>query len=84
MTLTVSIVCQQVGKPTKQYEIRVEGRKATPDLCADDAAPLEALLSGGEAPAPRKATVKKSTPPRRRTKVVSIEEIERLKAEGKA
>ncbi|MEU9126570.1 hypothetical protein AB0D08_00380 [Kitasatospora sp. NPDC048540] len=41
----------EVGKPTESYTITSGDRTVTKDLCADHAAPLEALLSGQSMPA---------------------------------
>ena len=72
VSLTVCNVCQDTQRPTQKYEVRSGGRKATPDLCEEHAAPLEALMPAASAP-------RKATPPRRRQRVVSMEEIEASK-----
>jgi hypothetical protein len=84
--VTVCDIDRKVGEPTKQYTISVDGKSITRDLCAEHAAPLEALLSGQEPvekpkPAPRRSAsstgAKKRGP---RAKVVSLDEIEKMKS----
>ncbi|USH45865.1 DNA binding protein [Streptomyces phage VieEnRose] len=84
--VTVCNVCQVVDRPTAHYTITRNGAATEVDLCSEHSAPLDELFP---APAPtpvkratpaRKAPAKKAAAPRRRgAKVVSLDEIERMK-----
>ncbi|AKY03784.1 DNA binding protein [Streptomyces phage Verse] len=80
----------ELGKETQHYTINTPGGRSELDLCVDHAKPIEAILEqvyGGKVPHPnapaKKTAAKKTTTPRRTrgAKVVSLEEIERMKAE---
>jgi hypothetical protein len=79
----------EVGKPTTHYTITRDGDRSDMDLCKDHAGPIETLLYNVDATGaavkavPVKRTpAKKAAPTRRRgtAKVVSLEEIEAMKA----
>jgi hypothetical protein len=78
----------EVGKATMHYTITRDGERTEMDLCKDHAGPIETLLfkldesPAGITPQPvKKTAAKKTTTPRRRStaKVVSLEDIEKLK-----
>ncbi|QDP44233.1 hypothetical protein KGG70_gp51 [Streptomyces phage Celia] len=81
-------MCQAVDRPTTHYTIARDGEAAEVDLCAEHGAPLDELFPAPVlAPVPpvkraapaRKAPAKKAAPRRRGAKVVSLDEIERMK-----
>jgi hypothetical protein len=76
----------EIGKPTMHYTITRDGERSELDLCQDHAGPIETVLfqsdpSGADIKPVKKAAAKKTTTPRRRSsaKVVSLEDIEKLK-----
>ena len=85
-------VCKRVGVPAVRYAVSSEdGRSAETDRCEEHAEPFEAILNRGT-PAPAKeASPKKKAParkavgrPRSRTRVMTVEEIDREKADKAA
>ncbi|XVV02752.1 hypothetical protein ACQPW3_36195 [Actinosynnema sp. CA-248983] len=94
VTVVVCDLCHDRDKPAKPYQVRRvdDGTTADVDLCADDAAPLEALLTAtaalagapqpsGPASRPKTGTPARSTGAKRRgIQVKRIEDIEREKA----
>ncbi|WJN63282.1 hypothetical protein [Streptomyces phage phiScoe54] len=79
----------EYGKETAHYSVTTPAGRVELDLCVDHAKPIEDIIDkvyGGEPihkPTPaKKATAKKTTTPRRPrgAKIVSLEEIEAMKA----
>lgn len=83
VTIRVCDVCKEPDKDTRAYEVRQETRKARIDLCADDAAPLEAFLDQ-EPPKDQPGSVDGTQRRgRRSSRVTTIEEIEERKRAAK-
>lgn len=77
ISVTVCDICEQVGAPTRRYRIsKGAGSSRVFELCAEHAAPLQALLErdkGGSGSVRRFVDA-----------VVTIDQLEALKASGKA
>ncbi|MGC4928088.1 hypothetical protein [Streptomyces sp. DT117] len=82
LTRIMCAVCKSPDESTQQYTVRRGSDKPQRvDLCADDAAPLEDVLTYADQPADDETPPKGS--PKRKRKVVTLAEIEELKkAEG--
>ena len=76
--IVVCDVCQTPGREARGYTVTQGNRTAARDLCARHAAPLEALLEGGEARPARPATRPRSG----RITVTSLDEIEARKTKA--
>lgn len=91
--VTVCDKCKDATRATKHYTVACDGLEGETDRCEEHGAPLAAVLvpgaeetTGSRAVAtPRKVIrpAKKTSTPRRRTPMMSLEEIERAKASQK-
>ena len=81
VTIQVCDVCKEPDKDTRAYELKQGARKALVDLCADDAAPIEAFLDQEPPKGQPGAVDGAQRRGRRSNRVTTIEEIERRKAE---
>ncbi len=78
--------CRRLGEPVVRYTITADdGRERSFDRCAEHGKPFEELL-GEPAPEPPvdqpAAEPKKTGRPRRRTRVMTVDEINKEKAKG--
>lgn len=95
IVVRVCNVCKEVGKPVAEFSLASETRGGFVHLCADDAAPVEAILDTvqEDEPSPHpvaarakpasKAPAKKVAPGkgRRSSRHATIEEIEASKSQ---
>ena len=88
LNITVCNVDKKLGAPTTQWTIKAGGRTKTLDLCDTHAAPLRALMEDTEDDVPSTAAPVNVTGETRRRggrrprpQVVSLDQIEKKKAE---
>lgn len=90
VSYTVCNVEPVPGEETKHYTIATDGEKVDLDLCDRHRSAIDNLMSFAQRdqatprPAkkasPRKAATKKATAPRRRNRVMTVEQIEAMKS----
>lgn len=82
VTMTVCDICNAVGVPTEKFEIS-DGEKVRLDLCQEHSAPIREVLAQVKKGATKRAAAAPAGQGRGRgraaKKVVSVEEIEKLK-----
>lgn len=86
VTVTVCDVCQSQGAETQRYEVKGPDNRVQLDLCEAHAQSLLGLMSVGRGTPGRKPAARPAEPKQRaprgtsgRRRVVSMEEIEKLK-----